>query len=93
MTVLQGSVAVNIIAAGGMPGENPTIRIRGTGSINASSDPLIILDGAPFNGNLNSISSDQIESMSVLKDASSTALYGSVGTPTRGKYNTALKLV
>jgi outer membrane receptor protein involved in Fe transport len=59
MTALQGSVAgVNIIAAGGMPGENPTIRIRGTGSINASSDPLIILDGAPFNGNLNSISSD-----------------------------------
>ncbi|WP_339918650.1 TonB-dependent receptor [uncultured Flavobacterium sp.] len=100
MTALQGSVAgVNIIAAGGMPGENPTIRIRGTGSINASSDPLIILDGAPFNGNLNSISSDQIESMSVLKDASSTALYGSRGangviliTTKRGKYNTAPKV-
>jgi hypothetical protein len=45
---------------------NPTIRIRGVSSINAS-DPLIILDGAPFNGNINTISSDQIESISVLK--------------------------
>ena len=100
MTALQGSVSgVNIIAAGGMPGESPTIRIRGTGSINASSDPLIILDGAPFNGNLNAISSDQIESMSVLKDASSTALYGSRGangviliTTKRGNFNSAPKI-
>jgi hypothetical protein len=44
-----------------------TIRIRGVSSINASADPLIILDGAPFNGNINTISSDQIESISVLK--------------------------
>jgi TonB-linked SusC/RagA family outer membrane protein len=81
LTALQGSVAgVNIIAAGGQPGDNPTIRIRGIGSINASSEPLIILDGAPFNGNLNSISADQVQSMSVLKDASSTALYGSRGS-------------
>lgn len=100
MTALQGSVSgVNIIAAGGMPGESPTIRIRGTGSINASADPLIILDGAPFNGNLNAISSDQIESMSVLKDASSTALYGSRGangviliTTKRGNFNSAPKI-
>jgi TonB-linked SusC/RagA family outer membrane protein len=81
LTALQGSVAgVNIIAAGGQPGDNPTIRIRGIGSINASAEPLIILDGAPFSGNLNSISSDQIQSLSVLKDASSTALYGSRGS-------------
>lgn len=81
LTALQGSVAgVNIIAAGGQPGENPTIRIRGIGSINASAEPLIVLDGAPFSGNLNTISSDQIESISVLKDASSTALYGSRGS-------------
>ncbi|TDE06174.1 SusC/RagA family TonB-linked outer membrane protein [Flavobacterium hiemivividum] len=100
LTALQGSVAgVNIISAGGQPGENPVIRIRGTGSINASSEPLIILDGAPFSGNLNSISSDQIESMSVLKDASSTALYGSRGsngviviTTKRGKLGTAPKV-
>ena len=96
-SALQGSVAgVNIISGGGQPGENPTIRIRGVGSINASADPLIILDGAPFNGNLNTISSDQIESMNVLKDASSTALYGSRGangviliTTKKGKLNTA----
>ena len=100
LTALQGSVAgVNIIAAGGQPGENPTIRIRGIGSINAAADPLIILDGAPFSGNLNTISSDQIQSMSVLKDASSTALYGSRGsngviliTTKRGKLDTAPKV-
>ena len=100
LTALQGSVAgVNIISAGGQPGENPVIRIRGTGSINASAEPLIILDGAPFSGNLNTISSDQIESMSVLKDASSTALYGSRGsngviliTTKRGRLATAPKV-
>jgi TonB-linked SusC/RagA family outer membrane protein len=75
---IQGSVpGVNIISAGGQPGDNPTIRIRGIGSINAGADPLIILDGSPFNGNINSISSDQVESMNVLKDAAATALYGS----------------
>ncbi|WP_372755458.1 SusC/RagA family TonB-linked outer membrane protein [Mariniflexile sp.] len=79
-TALQGSVpGVSIIASGGQPGDNPTIRIRGVSSINASASPLIILDGAPFNGNLNTISADQIESMNVLKDASSTSLYGSRG--------------
>lgn len=77
---IQGSVpGVNVISSGGQPGENPTIRIRGISSINADASPLIILDGVPYNGNLNSISSDQVESMNVLKDASSTALYGSRG--------------
>ena len=100
LTSLQGSVAgVNIIAAGGQPGENPVIRIRGIGSINAAADPLIILDGSPFNGNLNSISQDQIQTISVLKDASSTALYGSRGsngviviTTKRGKLDSAPKV-
>jgi TonB-linked SusC/RagA family outer membrane protein len=98
LTALQGSVAgVNVIAAGGQPGESPAIRIRGTGSINAS--PLIILDGAPFSGNLNTISADQIESMSVLKDAASSALYGSRAangviliTTKRGKFNSVPKV-
>nr|WP_274704454.1 TonB-dependent receptor [Salinimicrobium profundisediminis] len=80
-SALQGNVpGVNMLTSGGQPGENPTIRIRGIGSINASAEPLIIVDGAPFNGNINSISADQIESMNVLKDASSTALYGSRGS-------------
>ncbi|TNJ43769.1 TonB-dependent receptor [Tamlana fucoidanivorans] len=79
-SALQGSVpGVNIISSGGQPGDNPIIRIRGVSSINASAAPLIILDGAPFNGNINTISADQIESMNVLKDASSTSLYGSRG--------------
>ena len=53
---IQGSVpGINIVNTGGVPGTNPTIRIRGVGSINASAAPLIIVDGAPFNGNLNSI--------------------------------------
>ncbi len=77
-SAIQGTVAgVNVITSGGQPGTNPTIRIRGIGSINASAEPLIVVDGVPFNGNINSISGDQIESMNVLKDASSTALYGS----------------
>jgi TonB-linked SusC/RagA family outer membrane protein len=100
LTSLQGSVAgVNIIAAGGQPGDNPVIRIRGISSISSEAGPLIILDGAPFNGNLNTISQDQIQSMSVLKDASSTALYGSRGsngviviTTKRGKLDTAPKV-
>ncbi|MGY8944784.1 MAG: TonB-dependent receptor plug domain-containing protein, partial [Flavobacteriales bacterium] len=77
---LQGSIpGVNIITSGGVPGTNPIIRIRGIGSINADSSPLIIVDGAPFNGNLNNIAQEQVESISVLKDASSTSLYGSRG--------------
>jgi len=96
LTSLQGSVAgVNIISAGGQPGDNPVIRIRGISSLSSSAEPLIILDGAPYSGNINSISADQIESLSVLKDASSTALYGSRGsngviliTTKRGKINT-----
>lgn len=96
-TAIQGSVpGVNIISAGGQPGDNPTIRIRGVGSMNASNDPLIVVDGAPFYGNLNSFSGDQIESMNVLKDASATALYGSRAangviliTTKKGKRNTA----
>ncbi|MDM1373124.1 TonB-dependent receptor [Myroides marinus] len=80
VSALQGTVSgVNIINSSSQPGESPTIRVRGIGSINASADPLIILDGAPYSGNLNAISADQIEAINVLKDASSTALYGSRG--------------
>lgn len=76
--ILQGN-ASGVIAVddSGQPGESPTIRIRGIGSFNASNDPLILLDGAPFNGSLNSINPADIESLTVLKDASSTSIYGS----------------
>lgn len=97
---LQGTVpGVNIITSGGVPGTNPTIRIRGVGSINAAASPLIIVDGAPYAGNLNSISQDQVESISVLKDASATALYGSLAangviliTTKSGQLNTEAKI-
>ena len=100
LRALQGAVpGVNLLTAGGQPGNNPTIRIRGFSSLNADASPLIILDGAPFNGNLNTINQDQIESMSVLKDASSTSLYGSRGsngviliTTKKGKRNSAPKI-
>lgn len=100
LRALQGTVpGVNLLTSGGQPGNNPTIRIRGFSSINASQGPLIILDGSPFNGNLNSISQDQIESLTVLKDASSTSLYGSRGangviiiTTKSGKINSKSKV-
>jgi len=76
--VLQGQASgVLAVASTGQPGENPTIRVRGIGSINASSDPLILVDGAPYGGNINNINPNDIETITVLKDASSTALYGS----------------
>lgn len=77
-SALQGTaVGVNIITTGGQPGNEPSILVRGIGSINSSTDPLIVLDGSPYNGNINNIPQDQVESITVLKDASSTALYGS----------------
>lgn len=80
VSALQGSVAgVNIIQSGGQPGSTPSIRIRGISSINASAEPLIVLDGVPFNGSLSMISQDMIASINVLKDAGSTALYGARG--------------
>ena len=74
---LEGMVAgVTSTAGSGQPGEGASIRIRGTGSINASSSPLYVVDGIPFDGNLASINPNDIESMTVLKDASASALYG-----------------
>jgi TonB-linked SusC/RagA family outer membrane protein len=75
---IQGAApGVNVLTSGGQPGENPTIRIRGIGSVNASAEPLIVVDGVVFSGNLNSITSSQISTINVLKDASASALYGS----------------
>lgn len=75
---LQGlAPGVMVINSTGQPGENPVIRIRGVGSVEAVADPLLVVDGVPYYGNLNSINPNDIESMNVLKDASSAALYGS----------------
>jgi TonB-dependent starch-binding outer membrane protein SusC len=58
------------------PGASPQLRIRGENSLSASNNPLIILDGIPFEGNLNEISTYDVESVNVLKDASAAAIYG-----------------
>ncbi len=77
---LEGATAgVQITSNTGQPGEDASIRIRGIGSINASSEPLIVVDGVPFEGALNSINTNDIASMTVLKDAASNSLYGSRG--------------
>ena len=78
---LTGKMAgVQLTNASGQPGATtPTIRVRGISSINAGNAPLVILDGAPYDGDLNNINSQDIESMTVLKDAASNALYGARG--------------
>ncbi|MCW3073416.1 MAG: SusC/RagA family TonB-linked outer membrane protein [Flaviaesturariibacter sp.] len=84
--LLQGKVAgLQITSGGGAAGGGSTIRIRGGASLSASNDPLIVIDGVPVEGNgiagsgnlLSTINPNDIESVSVLKDASATALYGS----------------
>lgn len=73
---LQGrSTGVNITAASGQPGESSTVRVRGTTSIN-NSDPLYVVDGTPITGNIDYLSPSDIESIEVLKDAASAAIYG-----------------
>jgi len=77
---LTGKVAgVQVINNNGMPGDPPVIRFRGIGSLNGSAAPLYVVDGVPFNGDIASISSQDIESMTFLKDASAAALYGNRG--------------
>ena len=72
---LQGRAAGVYINPSRQPGEDPTIRIRGTRSFNASNSPLLIVDGMP--GSWENVSSEDIESMEILKDAAATAIYGS----------------
>ena len=77
---LAGAVAgVQIQSSNGQPGTSAKVRIRGVGSINAGTDPLYVVDGVPYDGDLSSINPADIESMTVLKDAASTALYGARG--------------
>ena len=74
------SAGVQMFATTGQPGaSDPKIIIRGITSINAGNEPLIVVDGAVFHGDLNTINSSDIESMTVLKDAASNALYGARG--------------
>ena len=77
---LQGSMAGVTITTGGSTAEGiANVLIRGENSITASNAPLIILDGIPYDGSLSELNPNDIESMEVLKDASSTSIYGSRG--------------
>ena len=77
---LAGKVAgVQLTNSSGQPGAAPDIRIRGFSSLNAGNSPLWIVDGMPYSGDLNNLNPNDIESMTVLKDAASNALYGARG--------------
>lgn len=77
---LEGMVSgLSVTSSSGRAGTATTMRVRGIGSLNASSAPLIILDGAPYDGDINSINTKDVENISVLKDAASAALYGARG--------------
>ncbi|WP_321373152.1 TonB-dependent receptor [uncultured Draconibacterium sp.] len=89
---LQGRASgVVSMASGNQPGDGVTIRVRGRRSLTADNNPLFVVDGIPYEGNINDINPKDIKSMEVLKDASATAIYGSRGangvilvTTTRG---------
>ncbi len=77
---IQGSTAgLNISQGEGSPGSDATMQIRGVNSINAKTDPFIVLDGIPFFGKTNDINPRDIESIEILKDASAVAIYGTRG--------------
>ncbi len=78
-SALAGRAAGVVLAGGNNPGGQSSIRVRGLGSMNGNSEPLIVVDGNPFPGQLSAINSNDIESMDVLKDATATSLYGSRG--------------
>ena len=78
MSAIEGNApGVQVTSASGQPGSSPSLRIRGFGSINGSSAPLYVVDGAIYNGAMGDLNPNDIESMTILKDAASTALYGS----------------
>lgn len=97
---LEGTVSgLQSFSASGQPGSEATIIIRGVGSANKSATPLYVVDGIPFDGSLNSLSNSDIESITVLKDAASAALYGSRAangvvmiTTKRGRLNQGAKV-
>jgi TonB-linked SusC/RagA family outer membrane protein len=77
--VIGSAPGIQATSSGGAPGSAPTIRVRGFGSINASNDALYVVDGVPYDAGTTNINPDDIETISVLKDASTTAIYGSRG--------------
>lgn len=96
-TAIQGKAAgVDIVRSDGSPGSIPSIRVRGTGTVN-NADPLVVIDGVPAGG-LNDVNANDIASIEILKDASASAIYGSraangvvIITTKNGNYNEKLK--
>ena len=79
--LINGRSSGLVITQSGTPGSEATIRVRGGSSLNASNDPLLVVDGLPLDGvSLSTINPNDIESFSILKDAASTAIYGSRGS-------------
>lgn len=80
LSALEGaSPGIQLSSASGQPGSAPDFRIRGISSVNGNNAPLYVVDGVPYSGSLQSLSTIDIESFTILKDASSTAIYGSRG--------------
>ncbi|RXG22379.1 TonB-linked outer membrane protein, SusC/RagA family [Leeuwenhoekiella marinoflava DSM 3653] len=80
ISALEGTASgVQIAPSSGQPGSAPDIRIRGFGSVNTSQDPLYVVDGVVYSGSFASLNANDIESFTILKDAASTAIYGSQG--------------
>ena len=78
---LEGAVAgLQTSSSSGTPGSSANIIIRGLGSVSASQSPLLVVDGVPYEGSLNSIASNDIESITVLKDAAANSMYGARGS-------------
>ncbi len=76
-SALEGaSSGITVTGSYGQPGTEPSIRIRGVGTVNGSNSPLYVVDGVPYGGDLTDLNPEDVESMSVLKDAASCALYG-----------------
>ena len=76
-SALEGTVTgVQVGGTYGSPGTDPSFRIRGIGTVNGSSSPLYVIDGVPFGGNISDLNPSDVESITVLKDAASAALYG-----------------
>ena len=74
--VLEGMATGVLALPTGDPGSDATIRIRGVGSVTGNNSPLYVIDGVPFGGNISDLNPNDIESLTVLKDATSAALYG-----------------
>ena len=78
--LLNGRTSGVVVTQSGTPGNDAVIRVRGGSSLLSSNDPLVVIDGLPVEGGLSSINPNDIESFSILKDASSTAIYGNRGS-------------